>query len=429
MRLFSIQNRKFYVFWAGQTVSTLGSAMTSFALTLWAYERSGAAMTVSLMSFSYFLPSILLSFLAGGLVDSMRKKTIMLVSDSVACLGSLLVCALALLGKLDFWHIYLVNFVNGAMNAVQAPAASVAVGMLAGKENIERATGLNSTASSLVGVFAPALASVLYAFGGLPLVLALDLTSFLFAASTLLFWIPLPEDGLKKLRLDFKAVWQSNLEGYRYLLARRGILYMILSLALMNLFSRIGFENLLTPMIVARSGSEIAAGTVNACLSAAGVLGGLLVTAFPPKRNRVYWVYLGGALSFLLGEFLCGIGRNTFVWCLSAFGGSLPICYLNAASLGILYNAVPEEAQGRVFAARNGLQFFTIPIGLLLGGYLADNVATPFIEGGSQLSAFFRELLGPGNGGGMALVFLATGVCASLSCLLWLFSRRVRELN
>lgn len=65
-------------------MSGLGSSMTGFALVLWAYGQSRSALSISLISFCNYVPYIILSIFAGSFVDSHRKKTIMLISDSIA---------------------------------------------------------------------------------------------------------------------------------------------------------------------------------------------------------------------------------------------------------------------------------------------------------------------------------------------------------
>jgi MFS family permease len=113
--------KKYIIFWLSQAISQLGSSMTSFALILWAYAKAGKAMTVSLMSFSNYMPYIIVSLLAGTFVDRHRKKEIMLVTDSIAAICSMLVFALCSQNLLQIWHIYLVNCIIGSMNAFQGP--------------------------------------------------------------------------------------------------------------------------------------------------------------------------------------------------------------------------------------------------------------------------------------------------------------------
>ena len=123
------KNFKTYIlFWLSQAVSQMGSQMTSFALILWAYEQSNSAMTVSLMSFFNYIPYILVSIVAGAFVDSHKKKNVMLAADSFAAVCSVAVLLLSTFHFLQMYHIYIVNFVIGLMNAFQNPASAVAVG-------------------------------------------------------------------------------------------------------------------------------------------------------------------------------------------------------------------------------------------------------------------------------------------------------------
>ena len=139
------QNLKRYmIFWLSQSVSQLGSAMTSFALILWAYAQNGSAMTVSLMSFFNYMPYIIVGLFAGTYVDNHNKKKVMLESDSIAAVYSAIVFALNMGSRLQIFHIYAVNFVIGFMNAFQGPASAVAIGKIVPKEKLAQVSGMNS---------------------------------------------------------------------------------------------------------------------------------------------------------------------------------------------------------------------------------------------------------------------------------------------
>ena len=109
--------RKYIIFWLSQSISQLGSSMTSFALILWIFGLNGSAMTVSLLTFFWYVPNIVFGFFSGAVVDRFSKKRIMLITDSISAVCSVAVLVLNALGGLEIWHIYLVNFVIGAMNA------------------------------------------------------------------------------------------------------------------------------------------------------------------------------------------------------------------------------------------------------------------------------------------------------------------------
>ena len=154
--------KRYIIFWLSQALSQLGSAMTSFALILWVYMNQGAAMTVSLMSFCNYIPYIIISLFAGSFVDRHNKKMIMLAADTVAAACSLAVLVLNLGSVLQIWHIYVVNFVIGAMNAFQSPASSVVIGKVVPKERLAQVSGMNSFSGNAVTVVSPVLAAALF---------------------------------------------------------------------------------------------------------------------------------------------------------------------------------------------------------------------------------------------------------------------------
>jgi len=401
--------------------------MTGFALILWAYGQTNSAMAVSLMTFCSYLPYILVSVLAGSFVDHHRKKPVMLTADLIAALCSCLVLFLAAAGRLALWHIYAVNAVTGLMNAFQSPAASVAVGLMVDSEKYEKVSGLNSFSNSLVAVFAPSLASFVYAFGGLDSVIAVDLATFLFAFLVLLLFVPIREECIPKGNGEGKRIIRGCKEGLAFLKREKGLLYLILSFALLNFLSRLTYENTLSPMLLARTGgNQVITGLVNAFLGIGGIVGGLMVTLLPLPKNKVKMIYWTAAISFLAGDLVLGFSRSLMPWVISAFLSSLMVVYIGAGYGGIFYRAVPRDMQGRVFAVRNTLQFFTIPVGLLLGGILADRVFEPMMtDGGIPI---LSAMLGKGPGAGMALMFVLTGYIGSLTSLLWLRSKALRDI-
>ncbi|MCM1467681.1 MAG: MFS transporter, partial [Alistipes sp.] len=153
--------KRYIIFWLSQSASQLGSSMTGFALILWLYTKNGSAMTVSLLSFFNYLPYIVVSLFAGAFVDRHNKKKIMLAADSVAAACSLAVLILSLGNRLLAWHIYVVNFVIGFMNAFQNPASSVAMGMIVPEEKLAQVSGMNSFSGNLITVISPVLSASL----------------------------------------------------------------------------------------------------------------------------------------------------------------------------------------------------------------------------------------------------------------------------
>lgn len=420
--------KKYIIFWLSQSVSQLGSQMTGFALILWAYTKNNSALTVSLMSFCSYVPYIIVSLFAGAFVDSHSKKKIMLAADTIAAVCSAGVLLLYLSEGLQVWHIYLVNCIIGFMNAFQAPASAVAIGRIVPKEKLANASGMNSFSSNLTSVLTPVIAAFLFAMSGLRFILVIDLCSFIFAFLVLLLVISIPEtdDGNKQ----GQSMFAGCREGFSFLRQNRGIFVIIQTMALLNFFSRLTYENILSPMILSRSGNDSTVlGVVNAVMGIGGIIGGIIVSAGKLSKDNIKMIYVSAAISFLLGDLLMGIGHNALVWSVAGLAASLPIPFINAGQNVILYKKVPDAMQGRVFAVRNAIQYSTIPIGILLGGFLADYVFEPYMMQNNPVTSFLHILVGNGKGSGMAVMFLCTGVCGSIFSYLSYRRKEIQKLR
>ena len=127
-------------------------------------------------------------------------------------------------------------------------------------------------------------------------------------------------------------------------------------------------------------------------------------------------------------NFLLAFGRSAPVWCLGAVLGWVSIPVMNTNLDALLRSRIPLGMQGRVYSVRNTLQFFTIPLGSLLGGLLVDRVFEPLMaaQGSASLLAW---LFGSGKGSGAAFLFCVLGVLGSATCLFFRHDRHLWALE
>lgn len=407
----------FLVLWSTQSLSALGSSMTNFALVVWSYQQTGSALTTSLLSICSYAPYVLLSMFAGALSDKWDKKVTMLVSDSFAALSTIAVLGLLKTGHLEIWHLYFLNAMNGLMNTIQQPASDVAVSLLTPRKHYQKVSGMRSFSNSLVTLLTPILATALLSFTSLETVIFVDLSTFVVAFVSLLFFIRIPA-----VRKDETATQEKLLisvkRGLDYLKENRGILDLILFLAAINLTASI-YNAALPAMLLSRAGGgEMVLGTVNTFTGIATVLGSIIVSVVPAPKSRVRVICNTLLFSMSTENFILAIGRSAPVWCLGAVLGWICIPVMSANLDVILRSHIPVEMQGRVYSARNTLQFFTIPVGYLLGGILVDRVFEPFMAVYAERS-LLGTLFGTGKGSGAALLFLFIGVLGVMTCLLF----------
>lgn len=420
----SKQLRTYLLLWSTQAFSALGSGMTSYALVLWLYLRSGSALGTALLSVCSYAPYVVMSIFAGALTDRWDKRRTMLVCDLLAALSTAAVFWLIRADALRAWHLYLLNALNGLMNTIQQPAGEVAATLLVPRDCYQKTSGLRSFSQSLNSILTPILATALFAFGGINTVIAVDLATFACAFLTLLLFIRIPEDGGPARARE--SLLAAARQGIAWLRKAPLIFTLIVYLACINLVASV-YDAALPAMILSKSsGGEAVLGAVNTCVGIATLAGSLLVTVLPVPKDRVRVISLALLFSMSSENSLLAFGKTPVVWCVGAVLGWLFIPLMNANLDVIFRSSVPLEMQGRVYSCRNTLQFFTIPIGFLMGGLLVDRVFEPLMAAQAPGSPLVY-LFGGGKGSGAAMLFAIIGAAGVVICLL--FNRRLQTYN
>lgn len=402
----------FLILWSTQSISQLGSGITAFALTLWLYEKTGSSLSTAALTICSYAPYVLMSIFAGALTDRFDKKKTMLVCDVLAVFCTIVVFGLFSTNRLMVWHLYAVNAISGLMNTVQQPASEVAMTLIIPEQYYQKTSGLRSLSRSLISILNPLIATAVYSFVGLNGVIVVDVGSFIVAFAALQFFIKIPKSqGERK-----EGVLVLVKEGIGFLKDNPVIMTLILFMAGVNLVAS-AFDATLPGYVIPNpKGGQAVLGIVTSCSGAAMLIGSLIVSVIPKPKDRVKVVYLTMLFSLGTENFLLAFSREPFVWCIGQIIGWILVPIMSANLDVILRSTIPVELQGRVYACRNTLQFFTIPIGLFLGGFMVDNVCEPFMSVFGDLS-ILKTLFGIGKGSGAALMMFILGVSGSIICI------------
>ena len=403
--------KNFLILWSTQSISQLGSSMTAYALTLWLYEKTGSSLSTAALTICSYAPYVLMSIFAGALTDRLDKKKIMLCCDTFAAMCTVTILVLFRTGQLAVWHLYLLNAVSGLMNTVQQPASDVAMTMIIPQAHYQRTSGLQSLSRSLISILNPLIATALYSLAGLQLVIAIDLSSFAIAFWALLLFIRIPKTEAQQ----GESILSLAKGGLSFLKRNPMILTLILFMAGVNLVAS-AFDATLPGYVLPnpKGGSRVL-GIVTSCSGIAMILGSLLVSVLPKPKNRVRVIYLPMLFSLGTENFLLAFAREPWLWCVGQVIGWLLVPIMSANLDVILRTSIPLELQGRVYACRNTFQFFTIPIGLFLGGFAVDNIFEPLM---AQCTApVLNALFGSGKGSGAAMMMGVLGILGAGFCL------------
>lgn len=416
--------KAFLRLWLGQAVSVAGSGMTGFALGVHTYQQTGSATFFALITLFATLPGILISPLAGMVVDRFDRREVMILSDAGSALTTLVLALLFWLNSLEFWHIYLLVGISSFCSGFQLPAAQAAITQLVPKEFYSRASGMIQMSRGMQFIVSPALAGSLMGIIGIPGILMVDLATFLFSIA-LLLGIQIP--SLDNARDDKSLSWGTQiLDGVRYLADRPGMVVLIGVIAIGNLM--IGFLIVLVaPMILAFT-TEKVLGVMNS-LSALGMMvGSILVSVKGLPKSLVPSLFLfmmiGG-----LGLAAMGFWTHPLPITVACFLFFLSMPFVNACQETIWRHKIELDMQGRVFALTRMIVASASTLAFIIAGPLADHVFEPLLAPGGKLADSVGTWIGVGPGRGIALMLVLSGGVILLTSVLGYLFPGVRNLE
>ncbi len=420
----------FTVIWIGQVISLQGTAMTGFALTIWAWDVTHQAAALALVGFFTFAPGLLVTPFAGALVDRWNRKLVMMLSDLAAVTSTVVVLLLYLTGNLQIWHLFITGAFSGAFGAFQFPAYSAAITTMVSKKQYGRASGMLSTAQFASNIFAPALAAVMLIIIGIEGILIIDIITFLVAIGALLL-VHVPQPAATREGLKSRGnIWTESAYGFRYIYERKSLLALLMIFFCVNLLAPFAFT-LLAPMVLARTGNDATAlGLVQSAIGIGGLAGGTVLSIWGGPKRRIHGILIGLTL-VTVGMLFVGLGQDPFFWALAAFFTIFFVPIINGSSQAIWQSKVAPDVQGRVFAARGMIAQIGAPVSMVLAGFLADNIFEPFMMAGGSGLTLFEWLVGSGPGAGMSLMFVfagALGIIVGLGGYAFPVVRNVEDL-
>jgi MFS transporter, DHA3 family, macrolide efflux protein len=398
--------RTFTIIWFGQLVSTIGSYMTGFALTIWAWDTTGSATALAMMGFFSQAPRIPITLFSGLIVDRYNRKYLMMAGDAVSILATVGIGWLYFSDALHIWHLYLAAILNGGFGQIQGLAYETSISCLVPPAELTRANSMNSAVHYGASIVGPALAGVFYPLIGLLGIMGLDVATFGVAIATLLFRpVPQPSPAIEprletlmsKLTFGFHAVW------------RQPSLRALLMISTLFWFFHDLGGAIYSPMILARSSgsAQVLASTATAA-GIGGVAGAILLSLWGGPRQKVSGM-LAGFIGAGLSKTVFGLGSSPQVWIPAQFCSSLNFPLLGSSETAIWMNLIAPPQQGRVFAANALVLQIVSAAASLIAGPLAERVLEPALVPTGSLANLFPSAVGSGPGAGMALLFV---VCA-----------------
>lgn len=216
--------RIFLLVWIGQVISLFGSKLTEFALGFWileqTYKETGTITQFALTVLFIYLPKVIVSPLAGVLIDRWNRRYAMILSDLVSGMVTVTILLVVWSGQLEIWHIYLAIIVTSIFNAFQLPAYTAAIAQLVPKQNLSQANGMVQASSAIAKIAAPVSAGLLLQVVHLKGILIIDFSTFLVAliSLSLVKFPELKRRKQKQTKIFHQLFQKPNLAGIMWLL-------------------------------------------------------------------------------------------------------------------------------------------------------------------------------------------------------------------
>ena len=420
--------RAFVLVWFGQTVSVIGSGLTGFALDIWVYQRTESVTQFALASLFSMLPALLISPVAGALVDRWNRRNCMIISDCGSALTTLVIACLLFSGRLQVWHIYIEGAISSIFSAFQWPAYNAAIPQLVPKEFLPRANGMTEFSDALKMLLPPVLGGALLVTIHLQGIMLIDFITFLFSIVTLLS-VRFP--NTKNTSTEEEEVKKGSLfaeisYGWKYIISRPGLLGLIIFFAASNFILAIAGV-LLTPLVLSFTSPAVLG--IILFTDGIGMLAGTIVITSRGGPSRLIYSILGFQMLGGLCILVTGLRTSAPLIGVAAFLFAFGSPIVNCSSQAIFQRKVAPEVLGRVFAVEGMIIGSLQPLAYILAGSLADRVFEPLMAANGLLAGSIGQVIGVGPGRGIGLLFIVMGTISVLISIIAYQYPRLRLLE
>lgn len=368
--------RRVTVFLVGQTITTFGSFLVQYAIMWHLTLTTKSGLVLALAAVFGFLPQAVVSIFAGVWADRVNRKMMIIVSDSVIALSTLILAMYMLSGVEDLWLIFLVMAVRSIGAGVQMPAISALVPQIVPTDKLLTVNGINSSISSSLQLIAPVAAAGVYASMSLAAILFIDVITAVIGLS-LLATVAVPT--LARAASSDKPSYFSDLkEGLNYIFSNQLVRWVMAIFAIVFLLI-VAPSNLSPLMLVRTFGSDVWMLTVLELSFGIGMLiGGALVAIFAKKIDRIGMI-IGSSIVF--GVLATGMGftTNLIVFFALFFVVGIAVPAFSTSAMTLLQETVEPERQGRVFGFVGIVMAVAMPLGMAILGPLADVVSVEIL--------------------------------------------------
>ena len=381
-----------YSLFTANAISLVGNVFTLISIPWFVLQTTGSATKTGITGFFNILPVVLAGFLGGTIVDRLGYKRTSILSDLASGITTALVPILYFTIGLEFWQLMVLVFLGALLDTPGGTARAALLPELAEQAGmpIERVTSLTHVIERSARMVGAPLAGLLIGIIGTANVLWLDAASFFISAG--IVWILVPKFAAHEAKQSESGKYLDELKDGLHFIARDSLILSIVVMVMLTNFLDAIFGGVLQPVYVKQVyGNALNLGLLISANGAGAVIGGLIYAAIGHRLPR-HATFVGAFMFTGVRYWVYALYPPIWIMVLVTLICSLGAGPLNPIIGAIEFERIPAHMRGRVFGAVTAGAWIAMPLGMLLGGVLTDQLGTFIMMIGLAITFFLTTL-------------------------------------
>lgn len=371
------------LFLSSQTISLFGSSLVQYAIMWHITLTTESGMMMTLYIICGFIPTFILSPIAGVWADRYNRKILIVLSDGLIAFATLILAILFIMGFDSIWLLFVMAAIRAFGAGIQTPAVGAILPQVVPKEKLTKVNGVNGSIQAIIMFVSPMVSAALLATTAIEIIFFIDVITAAIAIVTMLSFVKISvhEKAAEKQTTSYFADFK---EGLSYVNSNSFLKSFFVFFAIF--FVLMAPAAFLTPLQVTRSfGSDVWRLTaVELAFSIGMIAGGGIIAAWGGFHNKISTMTLA---SVIMGVCTLTLGIAPSFWLylifMGVFGIAMPI--FNTPTTVLLQEKISEKYLGRVFGVLGMISTSMMPIGMLIFGPLADIIRIEWLLIGTGL--------------------------------------------
>lgn len=380
-----ILSTNFILIFFGKLASQIGDSIYNIAIGWFILSFTGSAFQMAIYMVIGTLTYVICCPFGGVISDKVKRKRLIVYLDIIRGVTVAVVGIMMYFGIVSIWMFYIASVILSVCGALFVPASNALIPLIVKEESLTRANSAISTVNSISSILGLIMGGVLYQMIGIQGIFILNSVSYILSGISEMF-IKLTENGISFIEIEFKMnhFVKDFKDGFAEFNENKGMMKLVWSASLINLVATPLFAIFIPYMFNQVIHSiPVHLAYVNAAFAVGGIIGAVILSILPQREKVFRNIFIGFAsdcvlcigMFFVFRAYMVGdILYFGFLVVMVIVGGLIGMAssIMNIPLMGLLQKSISNENLGKVFSMINTIAMCSMPIGLMIGGILAD---------------------------------------------------------